>query len=81
MSDEWGTEFMHLFLSDDFSGKLNECDEGELAWVDKEEVPELPTWEGDRVFLNLLLSGEERFFSIKLKYEGSRLVEKQVNLY
>ena len=35
----------------------------------------------DRVFLNLLLSGEERFFSIKLKYEGSRLMEKQVNLY
>ena len=55
--------------------------EGELAWVDKEEVPELPTWEGDRVFLNILLSGEERFFSIKLKYEGSRLMEKQVNLY
>ena len=70
------------FISNEcFTGELIECDEGELAWVDKEEGPGLPTWEGDRVFLNLLLSGEERFFSIKLKYEGSRLVEKQVNLY
>ena len=69
------------FISNECEPELIECDEGELAWVDKEEVPELPTWEGDRVFLNLLLSGEERFFSIKLKYEGSRLMEKQVNLY
>ena len=79
--DDAEMEYIFLYTADGFTGELIECDEGELAWVDKEEVPELPTWEGDRVFLNLLLSGEERFFSIKLKYEGSRLVEKQVNLY
>lgn len=67
--------------ADGFTGELIECDEGELAWVDKTKVPELPTWEGDRVFLDLLLSGEQRFFSIKLRYEGDKLVEKQVNLY
>ena len=81
ISNECEPELMCVFTADGFTGELIECDEGELAWVDKEEVPELPTWEGDRVFLNLLLSGEERFFSIKLKYEGSRLMEKQVNLY
>ena len=79
--DDDEMEYIFLYTADGFTGELIECDEGELAWVDKEEVPELPTWEGDRVFLNLLLSGEERFFSIKLKYEGSRLMEKQVNLY
>ena len=79
--DDAEMEYIFLYTADGFTGELIECDEGELAWVDKEEVPELPTWEGDRVFLNLLLSGEERFFSIKLKYEGSRLMEKQVNLY
>ena len=72
--------------------KHNDINEGKWIGVgghaENQETPEeclvrpgLPTWEGDRVFLNLLLSGEERFFSIKLKYEGSRLVEKQVNLY
>ena len=81
ISNECEPELMCVFTADGFTGELIECDEGELAWVDKEEVTKLPTWEGDRVFLNLLLSGEERFFSIKLKYEGSRLVEKQVNLY
>jgi 8-oxo-dGTP diphosphatase len=29
----------------------------------------------------LLLSGDERFFSLKLQYEGEKLVDKQVNLY
>ena len=70
ISNECEPELMCVFTADGFTGELIECDEGELAWVDKEEVPELPTWEGDRVFLNLLLSGEERFFSIKLKYEA-----------
>ena len=70
ISNECEPELMCVFTADGFTGELIECDEGELAWVDKEEVPELPTWEGDRVFLNILLSGEERFFSIKLKYEG-----------
>ena len=55
--------------------------EGELYWIDKAVVPTLPTWEGDRVFLDLLLSGDERFFSLKLQYEGEKLVDKQVNLY
>ena len=81
ISNECEPELMCVFTADGFTGELIECDEGELSWVDKEEVTKLPTWEGDRVFLNLLLSGEKKFFSIKLKYEGSRLVEKQVNLY
>ena len=53
----------------------------DLCWVDKAEVPKLPTWEGDSVFLEMLLSGEERFFSLKLRYEGDKLVEKNVHLY
>ena len=45
------------------------------------EVLKLPTWEGDRVFLEMLLSGEERFISLKLRYEGDKIVEKNVHLY
>ena len=29
----------------------------------------------------LYFSGEERFFSIKLRYEGEKLVEKKIQLY
>lgn len=75
------SELMCVFTADGYTGELITCNEGELRWVDKTQVPNLPTWEGDRVFLDLLLSNEERFFSIKLQYEEDQLVEKEINLY
>ena len=72
VSDEWGTEYMHLFHSKDFTGTLRDCDEGVLEWVDKKALLSLPIWEGDKIFLRLL--DEERpFFSLKLCYHGDRL--------
>ena len=79
VSDEWGTEYMHLFSSDDFRGQLlTDCDEGELAWIGKKEMLEKPIWEGDRIFLRLLEEGEP-FFSLKLRYRGDRLTEAVLN--
>ena len=78
VSDEWGTEYMHLFWSDDFSGSLKDCDEGELEWVDKRRIPELPIWEGDKIFLRLL-DTDEPFFSLKLCYTGDRLTAAVLN--
>ena len=74
VSDTWGTEYMHLFTSDRFSGTLHPCDEGELAWVPVDRVPELNLWEGDRVFLDLLARNTP-FFSLKLVYRGDALCE------
>ena len=74
VSDEWGTEYMHLFTCDSFEGELTECDEGELAWIDKTSLLDLPLWEGDRVFLRLLEKNAP-FFSLKLVYKGEKLVE------
>ena len=74
VSNEFGTEYMHLFHTDDFSGQLLEdCTEGNLEWVDKDKITELPLWEGDKIFLDLL-KREVPFFSLKLVYEGSTLV-------
>ena len=81
ISDKCEPELMCVFTANEYIGELTECNEGELYWIDKAVVPTLPTWEGDRVFLDLLLSGDERFFSLKLQYEGEKLVDKQVNLY
>ena len=80
-SDKQEPEMMCLFTADAFTGKLITCDEGELVWVDKREVPKLPTWEGDAIFLERLLADEERFFTLRLVYEGDKLVEKSVNFY
>lgn len=81
LSDVCEPELMCVFTADAFDGELIECDEGELAWVEKSDVLGLPTWEGDRVFLERLLSGDDRFFSIKLRYEGDKLVEKKITDY
>ncbi len=79
VSDRWGTEYMHLFTSDDFCGEIKtECGEGELAWIDKNRLLSMPIWEGDRIFLRLLDS-DEPFFSLKLRYVGDELAEAVMN--
>ena len=74
VSDEWGTEYMHLFHSADFEGTVKDCDEGVLEWVDKRALLSLPIWEGDKIFLRLLET-DRPFFSLKLRYQGDRLME------
>ena len=54
VSDEWGTEYMHLFTATGFEGEQHLCDEGELAWIEKKRLLELTLWEGDKIFLRLL---------------------------
>lgn len=78
VSDTWETEYMHLFTADGFTGELIRCDEGNLEWVDDDKVASLPTWEGDRVFLDLL-ERDTPFFSLKLVYEGDTLVHSALN--
>lgn len=78
VSDEWGTEYMHLFWSDRFEGELRDCDEGVLEWIDKHELLNKNIWAGDKIFLDLL---EQRvpFFSLKLVYTGDKLVRAVLN--
>ena len=73
VSDRYETEYMHLFTADGFTGELIDCDEGTLEWVDKALAPTLPTWAGDRIFLDLL-ARDVPFFSLKLEYVGDTLV-------
>lgn len=72
--EDWGTEYMFLYTADGFEGEIIECNEGNLEWVKKSKVYELPVWEGDKIFFRLL---EERqdFFSLKLNYQESKLIE------
>lgn len=80
VSDEWGTDYMHLFTSDEFEGEIGECEEGELVWIPKKEIENLNLWEGDKVFFRLLEETRD-FFSLKLRYQGEQLVETIVNVY
>ena len=74
VSDQWETEYMHLFHATGFTGALRDCDEGVLEWVPIEQVNALPSWEGDKIFLALMQQNRP-FSSLKLVYEGEHLVE------
>lgn len=78
VSDKWETEYMHIFHSDDFAGKVKECDEGVLEWVEIPSIYSLPIWQGDKIFLRLIEQGVD-FFSLKLVYEGETLVSAVLN--
>ncbi len=62
------TEYMSLFTADGFTGDPIECNEGDLAWVPKDQVFDLNIWEGDKIFLHLL-EEDAPFFSLKLVYD------------
>ncbi len=68
------TEYMSLFTADGFEGEQISCDEGELAWVEIEDVWKLNLWEGDKIFFRLLDEKQE-FFSLKLVYNGHDTLE------
>lgn len=78
VSDKWETEYMHIFYSDSFSGKIKDCDEGVLEWVKKERLFSLPIWDGDKIFLRLLEENAP-FFSLKLEYMGDTLLKAVLN--
>ena len=89
ISDIYETEYMFLYTANAYDGQLIEeddgcltpvkngrpvpCDEGILKWIGIDMVPELKLWEGDRIFLEKLRSGND-FFTLKLCYEGDDLI-------
>lgn len=66
----WEDWMVFLFSAREYSGTQQPCDEGDLAWIVKEELHSLPMHEGDRRFLRLMEECEG-VFSAKLYYEGN----------
>ena len=81
-SDLYETEYMHLFTADIFEGAITDnCEEGELEWIESDKVMELPMWEGDRMFIPLIRDDDTGFFSMKLIYESDKLVDCDLYMY
>lgn len=66
-------EIMYIFTSDDFTGEMIECDEGELSWIDKDKILDLNLWEGDRYFLKPLLNSD-KMIKMEMRYKDKQLV-------
>ena len=71
-SAPWPEEMMHLYYADGVTGKLTDCDEGELVWLDKAKLKELPAWEGDFIFLELM-ERHAPYFELELHITAKRL--------
>ena len=71
------TQYMHLFTAAGWTGELTECNEGNLEWVPKERVCDLPIWEGDKIFFRLL-EEDRPFFSLKLSYDTNDVLLRAV---
>ena len=72
-------QYMCLYTATGWTGRLKEdCPEGNLEWVRKDQIHTLDLWEGDKVFFRLL-TDEGPFFSLKLYYESDELKECVLN--
>jgi 8-oxo-dGTP diphosphatase len=78
LNDTCEGEYMYLFTADGFEGKMTQCDEGDLQWVEREFLNALPKWEGDQIFLDLLWQNAP-FFLLTLRYHGDTLTEAILN--
>ena len=79
-SEGWEDECIFVFTSDEYHGKEKECNEGDLQWIKKGSIMDLNLWEGDRLFLKMILE-DAPFFSIKLSYKGDKLIKRTVHTY
>lgn len=72
-------EGMFIFTCHDFSGELHDCDEGDLQWINNDDILSLPMWEGDYHFFDWLK--DHQFHSAKLVYKNDQLVEYKEEIY
>lgn len=80
VSTNWETEYMYVFTSNDFTGELIECNEGDLQWIGKDKVTELNTWEGDKIFVEKIKNNDS-FFTVKFNYDGEKLIKYDLKEY
>ena len=72
-------EYTFVFTATVSDGKLKQCDEGDLEWVDDDRIRSLALWEGDRVFLKWL--DDPRLFSAKFTYSGGKFTGYSAAFY
>ena len=75
--EDW---YVFLFTATDFTGEINACSEGDLAWVKKDQLDSLPMHEGDRYFLRWL-DEYTGIFSAKYMYEHRTLKDYILTVY
>jgi 8-oxo-dGTP diphosphatase len=77
--DDFEDWYVFVYVVTDFEGVLIDSPEGDLRWIDNEELSSLNLWEGDATFLTWL--DREGIFSAKFSYKNARLISHEVVFY
>lgn len=69
-----------VFVVDKFSGEpFAANDEGALSWVKIGDIPSLPMWKGDALFLPMVFDADPRPFHGFMRYDGEEPVDWRVS--
>jgi 8-oxo-dGTP diphosphatase len=63
--------YVFVFTARDFTGNLQENEEGYLEWIPDGKVESLPLWPSDHLFLPWIRQG--KFFSARFVYAGDEM--------
>jgi 8-oxo-dGTP diphosphatase len=74
--EDW---YVFVFLATDFTGNMIDSAEGNLEWIDNDQLLNLNLWEGDHHFIKLL--DKDVFFSGKFKYRNGKLIEHNIIIH
>ncbi|KEI05480.1 8-oxo-dGTP diphosphatase [Clostridium botulinum] len=75
--DDW---YVFVFTVNKYNGKIIECNEGNLKWIEKSKVLDMPSWEGDKIFIEWILKNKP-VFSAKFIYKDGKLTDYNVDFY
>ena len=74
--EEW---INFIFTTKKFTGKLIECNEGDLKWIKTSEIKKLNLWESDYLFLPLI--NKKGIFTAKITYKKGKVISSIINKY
>ena len=75
-NEDW---YVFVFVATEFDGQMIDSTEGNLEWIDNENLLDLNLWEGDRHFIKLL--DKDVFFSGKFYYKNGALVNHKITIH
>ena len=75
-TNDW---YVFVYRYENFSGQLIDSAEGHLEWIQNDRMPELPLWEGDRIFMEWL--EQPGIFSAVFNYKQGTLLDWSVIWY
>lgn len=76
-SKKYSQEIMYSYVAFDYQNEIVDCNEGELHWINIEDVLNRPLWEGDKHFLEYIVYNKK--FKGVMYYDKGKLKSYCVN--